>query len=124
MKYYDNCRGLAYTIKSGDTLYGISKKYNVPLALILRANPYVDIYNLQIGSRLCIPLRNQNLNVTIIPFEINGNESILDILERFDIDLSDLLRYNNLAAMKLAEGVRLEIPTRQPVREDDTEFDD
>ena len=52
MKYYDNCRGLAYTIKSGDTLYGISKKYNVPLALILRANPYVDIYNLQVGEKL------------------------------------------------------------------------
>lgn len=49
------CNGTKYVIKKGDTLYSISRKYDVPLALVLRANPYVDVYNLQIGQEICIP---------------------------------------------------------------------
>lgn len=52
----NTCNGMIYTVKENDTLYSISRRYNVPLALILRANPYVDIYNLQIGDELCIPV--------------------------------------------------------------------
>ena len=40
------CNGSKYVIKKGDTLYSISRRYDVPLALVLRANPYVDVYNL------------------------------------------------------------------------------
>ncbi len=56
MQYYNSCNGIVYTIRRGDTLYSISGKFRVPLALILRANPYVEIYNLQIGAKLCIPM--------------------------------------------------------------------
>ena len=50
-----SCNGIIHTIKSGDTLYKLSGYYKVPLAEILRANPYVDVYNLQVGERICIP---------------------------------------------------------------------
>lgn len=56
---YKNCDGITYTIKQGDTLYGISRKYNVPLALILRANPYADVYRLNIGDTICIPVKRK-----------------------------------------------------------------
>lgn len=56
MQYYNSCGGIVYTIKEGDTLYSISGRFQVPVALILRANPLVDIYNLQIGANLCIPM--------------------------------------------------------------------
>ena len=36
---YEYCDGVTHTIKQGDTLYEISRKYNVALALLLRANP-------------------------------------------------------------------------------------
>lgn len=56
MQYYNSCGGIVYTIKEGDTLYSISGRFQVPVALILRANPLADIYNLQVGARLCIPM--------------------------------------------------------------------
>lgn len=56
MQYYNSCSGIVYTINEGDTLYSISGRFQVPIALILRANPLVDIYNLQIGAKLCIPM--------------------------------------------------------------------
>lgn len=50
------CNGMIHVIKKGDNLYQLSRKYRIPLALILRANPYVDVYNLQIGQEICIPV--------------------------------------------------------------------
>ena len=52
---YDYCNGQIHSIEEGDTLYNLSRKYHVPLAMLLRANPYVDVYNLQIGDTICIP---------------------------------------------------------------------
>lgn len=56
---YEYCDGITYTIKKGDTLYEISRKHNVALALLLRANPYIDVFNLQIGDTICIPTAPQ-----------------------------------------------------------------
>lgn len=52
---YDYCNGSVHNIEKGDTLYNLSRRYGVPLAALLRANPYVDVYNLQIGDTICIP---------------------------------------------------------------------
>lgn len=52
---YEYCNGYTHTIKQGDTLYEISRMHQVPLALLLRANPYVDVFNLQVGDTICIP---------------------------------------------------------------------
>ncbi len=113
MNYFDACNGIVYRIKEGDTLYAISKRFNVPLAVILRSNPRVDIYNLQVGDQLCIPIAGGRFPITIIPYIIKNSESLMDILDHFGIDLTDLLRYNNLSDMMLQQGMTVQIPTEQ-----------
>lgn len=54
------CNGMVHVIRPGETLYQLSRKYRVPLALLLRANPYVDVYNLQEGQEICIPMVRPN----------------------------------------------------------------
>ena len=49
------CPGFIHVIKKGDTLYKLGKKYNVKVSAIIFANPYVNVYNLQIGDEICIP---------------------------------------------------------------------
>ena len=44
---HEYCNGHMHMIKKGDTLYALSRRYHVPLEVMLRANPYVDVYNLQ-----------------------------------------------------------------------------
>lgn len=56
---YEYCAGVTYTIKNGDTLYEISRRHGVPLALLLRANPYVDVFSLQAGDTICIPQKTE-----------------------------------------------------------------
>lgn len=50
------CRGVLHIVEAGDTLYKIGKKYGVPVSAIMYANPYVNIYNLQIGDEICVPV--------------------------------------------------------------------
>lgn len=47
--------GLVHTIEKGDTLYRIGKKYQVPVSALIFANPYLNVYNLQIGDQIFIP---------------------------------------------------------------------
>lgn len=61
------CNGTKYVIKKGDTLYSISRRYDVPLALVLRANPYVDVYNLQVGDEICIPSSKESMPPVLEP---------------------------------------------------------
>ena len=51
------CNGIVHTIKKGDTLYQLSRYYNVTINEIMRANANVNVYNLQIGDQICIPTR-------------------------------------------------------------------
>ena len=54
---YEDCDGITHTIKKGDTLYEISREHKVPLSMLLRANPYVDVFNLQVGDTICVPTK-------------------------------------------------------------------
>ena len=62
-EYYGNictcrkCNGIVHTIRKGDTLYLLSRYYNVTINEIMRANANVNVYNLQIGDQICIPVR-------------------------------------------------------------------
>ncbi len=52
------CPGQVYwIIEPGDTFWKISRTLNIPLEDILRANPGIDPRNLQIGSKVCVPLK-------------------------------------------------------------------
>ncbi|WP_418790331.1 LysM peptidoglycan-binding domain-containing protein [Phosphitispora sp. TUW77] len=52
------CPGQVYwIIEPGDTFWTISRALNIPLEEILKANPGIDPYNLQIGSKICVPLK-------------------------------------------------------------------
>ena len=49
------CTGFIHTVEKGDTLYLLGKKYEVTVSALIYANPYIDVYNMQIGDEICIP---------------------------------------------------------------------
>lgn len=52
------CNGIVHEVKKGDTLYLLSRYYNVGVSDIIRENRGVNPYNLMVGDTLCIPVRN------------------------------------------------------------------
>ena len=52
---FNRCTGFVHEIEEGDTLYKLGKQYEVKVAMIMLANPYMDVYHLQPKDELCIP---------------------------------------------------------------------
>lgn len=101
-----------YVIKQGDTLYSISRDYNVPLPLILRLNPFMDIYNLQVNDEICIPVQQQAAEtLPVISYVIEERDTVQSILDKFGIGPDDLLEYNSLNEITLLPGTTIQLPT-------------
>mgnify|MGYP004452569461 FL=1 len=49
-----------HVVKQGDTLYKIAQEHDVNLFELMSLNPYVNVYNLQIGDEIVIPAIKQN----------------------------------------------------------------
>lgn len=54
-----------YTVRKGDTLYGVSKAYNVSVAALMKSNPGVDENNFQEGSTIKIPVKGSGIETTV-----------------------------------------------------------
>lgn len=126
------CAGEEYQVREGDTLYQISRRHQIPLDQIMQANPYVNVYNLQPGEWICIPRnmersqqsqeRNEtttnnnmdhtNRNGIMLEYVITGNETLEQVLNKFDVDLEELLKYNGMNAIGLRRGTVLRIPKK------------
>ena len=59
--YCKKCNGIIHTIKKGDTLYLLSRYYNVPIGEIMNANRNMNVYYLRIGEEICIPVRRSDM---------------------------------------------------------------
>jgi spore germination protein YaaH len=71
----EHCNGIMHTVKPGDTLYSISIEHKVPLARLLQVNPYVDVYNLQVGETICVPVKTGFVGTTLPPSVEKPSES-------------------------------------------------
>lgn len=102
---------MVYVIKRGDTLYSISRENNVPLALILRANPYADIYNLRVGDELCIPVMNPVTWSNVTSYVTEDGDSLQSIMDKFGLGLDEIMQFNNLDEIMINPGTTMQIPT-------------
>lgn len=106
------CMGYVHVIKEGDTLYKLARQYDVRLFDIMRLNPYVNVYNLQIGDEICIPTMPAQPDKIYV---VNEGDTIGQVLERLDVGFDALARWNpTLLEVELPEGLVLKRPVIQP----------
>lgn len=106
------CRGQIYRVEKGDTLYSISRKYNLRVRDLMRANPFVNVYQLQIGEELCIPvLPDSQPAPNVIPYVVKREDTVLSILNDKEITFQELARLNRSAqVLKFPPGTVLLLP--------------
>ena len=100
-----------YIVKSGDTLYSISKKYGfTPQELIDYNNLNSNI--LSINQVLKIPTVTSTLETTdYIEYKVLPNDTLYSIGKKYNISAQDLKNYNNLSTDILSINQILKIPT-------------
>ena len=124
----------SYTVKKGDTLYSISKKYEITVAELRTANNLKESDVLKIGQRLVIPSANISNAAALSSNEKNNSSSdtkvksnapsasstdtytvlkgdtLYSIAKKHGMSLSELLNANNLskdATIKVGQQIKV-----------------
>ena len=90
-----------YIVKSGDSLYAISKKYNTTVDDIKKNNNLTSNL-LSIGQKLIIPNNNQNITYIVVK-----GDSLYSIAKKYNTTIDDIKKNNNLTNNLLSIGQKL-----------------
>ncbi|MDR2764566.1 MAG: LysM peptidoglycan-binding domain-containing protein [Tannerella sp.] len=107
-----------YTIQTGETLYGVSKRYKIPAEEISGANPGLTFQSFVAGKIIRIPVAKIQSEPTIvtqtvvkkIEYTIKKKETIYGICKQFNLTSDQLLRYNPELKSGLKAGMLIIIP--------------
>ena len=102
-----------YTIKSGDTLYNISRMNQVLLTDLVNANPGINPYLLQMGQIICIPTTSPSIKCSThaTTYVIKSGDTFYKLAVRHNITVSELLKANpSLRPEALMVGQTICIP--------------
>jgi LysM repeat protein len=102
---FDSCNGVIHVVKKGDTLYKLSKIYRVKLGDIIQANPYVNVYNMQPGEEVCIPvIMQEDFQI----YTVKAGDTFEDVLQSTGVSPEDLFKFNpELYKTPIAEGMEI-----------------
>ena len=71
-----------HVIQSGDTFWDLAKEYGISVNKVVDANPDEDVFNLEVGSEVVIPVEVQTRTKTEIPTKVErqsgSNSSVWD----------------------------------------------
>jgi len=110
---------LNHTVRPSETLYAVSRQYNVKLEEILKENPLVATEGLKAGSVIKIPIAKADVlqkdKVQAKPDSLLGHvvrkgETLFSIKTKYDVSMTDLLAANPGLDLNIREGSVIRIP--------------
>jgi len=113
-----NAEPIIYTVKAGDNLWNISRKYGVSVEAIISVNNLKEKDLLSLGQKLEIPAigggiskSNQKQEPTIVTYTVVKGDTLWSISRRYDVNMSTIISANNLKEIsRLSIGQKLKLP--------------
>ena len=93
-----------YTVKSGDNLYSIAKKYNTTASAIMMLNNLPNT-NLSIGQKLKIPSTKPTSSQ--VTYTVKSGDNLYSIARKYNTTVDSIKRKNNLSSNNLSIGQKL-----------------
>ena len=98
---------VAYRIQAGDTVYGIARRFAVPVRGVIDANALRPPYGLRVGQLLQVPDPRRH--------EVQAGDTVYGVARRYGIDPSQIVSLNGIAApYAIAPGQSLVLPAASP----------
>jgi LysM repeat protein len=113
---HDETKYTYHKLGPGDTIYSLSKKYDVSEDQIISSNPNLDIYNLSVGTEIAIPKKQlmtvqqnfENQNESFFFYKVEKGESMSSIARKYGITVRELRKENNgLIFPKVNDYIRI-----------------
>ena len=112
-----------HKVKRKETLYGISKQYNVTVEDINKANPEI-INGLKKGQIIKVPVVKKKETATNVDDQkkhtVQKGETFYSIAQKYAVTVDDLMKANPSSVLGLKAGDELVIPnpeTKNPIEE-------
>jgi len=112
-----------HVVKSGDTLWGVARKYGVTVPALASANGLSSKAGLVQGARLEIPgsgssasstrvASNDGKETSRVTYKVQRGDTLSEIADRFDVSVRELMTWNRLRqSSSLRAGQRLVVYT-------------
>jgi LysM repeat protein len=109
---------IIHRIDEKETLYGISRRYGVPITAILEQNPTAD-GGLAVGQLLKVPyvLKSKVQQNGSRTHKVTAGETLFSISRLYDVSVDDIKSWNSLPGNSLSTGQELVIKKKSPVTE-------
>ena len=108
LNYVQLDEGTYYTVKKGDTLWSIAKKYNISVSDLKDFNGLTNNV-LRLGQVLKIPVKELEEETNI--YVVKSGDNLYNIARRYGITVNELIMINNLTSTTLSIGQVLKLPT-------------
>lgn len=96
-----------YTVKSGDSLWSISRKFGVSVNELKKVNN-LSSNLLSIGQNLIIPGKKNNTSSN--EYVVKKGDTLYGIANKYNVSVDNLKSYNNLSTDSLSIGQIIKIP--------------
>ena len=96
-----------YTVKSGDSLWSISRKFGVSVNELKKVNN-LSSNLLSIGQNLIIPGKKNNTSSN--EYVVKKGDTLYGIANKYNVSIDNLKSYNNLSTDSLSIGQTIKIP--------------
>lgn len=116
----DNSKYLLHTVAAGETLYRIALQYQVSVADITAANPFLDVNNIPQGAQIRIPKTKEpeaveSADSRFLIHKVQQGESLFSIGQKYNRLVIELrLANDNIKENNISTGQEIRIP-KQPV---------
>ncbi len=108
---------MKYTVKRGDTLWGISNQYGVNVSDLARINN-ITADTLKVGMILTIPSKTGNNPDNMFLYTVKKGDSLWSISKVYSTSVEEIKRINNLTNNTLYIGQVIRIPEMYTKEED------
>jgi len=99
-----------HEVKNGETLYSVSKQYNISTSEIIKANPSAK-RGLRRGMSIVIPILHESIDTVVyIMHPVRPLESFYSIKNKFGISEAILLQFNPQLSEGFRSGMLIKIP--------------
>lgn len=103
---------IIHLVDPGETLYALSRRYNVEVAAITEANPGAES-GLKSGQLLKVPSKARATapsgKTSVRYHVVAAKETLFSVSKQYQVTVSELLRWNNLTTNELRIGQKLAV---------------